>query len=62
MKKERLITTAKTEGFEIWDDKDNQLFRIHFLRNDITIGLDYEEFEEFKECLKEMKNYSWERK
>lgn len=58
---ENMPTIAETEFFEIWDNKDNSLIMIHFVANNVTIGMDYEEFEELKECLKQTDDYNWER-
>lgn len=55
------VNVAKNKYFEIWDDKNNQMLMIDFLCNATTIGLDYEDFEELKECLKQAEGYNWSR-
>jgi hypothetical protein len=56
-----IILLAQTAEFTLWDNRPLQSIMIESLPNGTTINMDYELFENFRECMDQMKDYEWKR-
>jgi len=56
-----VILLAETKEFTIWDNRPLQSIMIESLPNGTTINMDYELFENFRDCMDQMKDYEWKR-